>query len=40
MMHTMATKFPIWQARQHRLAHELRDEQRFWRMTVLNPSAA
>lgn len=37
MMHTMAFKFPLWQSRQQRLAAELRDEQRFWRMTVLNP---
>ena len=38
MMHTMATKFPLWQSRQHRLAHELRDEQQFWRYTVLAPT--
>ena len=39
MMHTMAEKFPLWQARQHRLAAELRDEQQFWRFTVLAPTA-
>jgi len=40
MMQTMAYKFPLWQSRQHRLAAELRDEQRFWRLTVLDPTAA